>query len=157
MKTLTLYYSYGGNTEKVAKLINKTVGGDICRIETEKEYPSDYNDVVDIGKREVDRKETPKIKPLGASLESYDKVVIGTPVWWYTFAPAIRTFLRDNKAALSGKKVFYFATNAGWLGSTLKDLDKEFPAENGGLNVKFNGTSMKTSVADVENFAKSIK
>ena len=41
----------------------------------------------------------------------YDVIVLGTPVWWYTFAPAVKTFLESND--FSQKTIFPFATNGG--------------------------------------------
>ena len=32
MKTLILYYSYGGNTKRIAETIQKEIGGDIVRM-----------------------------------------------------------------------------------------------------------------------------
>ena len=49
MKTLILYYSYGGNTRRIAEMIQKQVSGDLVEIETEKSYPTDYNAVVEQG------------------------------------------------------------------------------------------------------------
>ena len=34
MKPLILYYSYRGNTQRIAKRIHTTIGGDIARIDT---------------------------------------------------------------------------------------------------------------------------
>ena len=62
----------------------------------------------------------PEIKPLNIDLGKYDEVILGTPVWWYTFAPAMHTFLKKND--LSGKTIYPFATNGGWIGHTFKDF-----------------------------------
>ena len=32
MKTLILYYSYGGNTKRIAEMIQREIGGDIARL-----------------------------------------------------------------------------------------------------------------------------
>ncbi len=32
MKTLILYYSYGGNTKRIAEMIQKEIGGDIAAL-----------------------------------------------------------------------------------------------------------------------------
>lgn len=60
----------------------------------------------------------PEIKPLNVNVEAYDRMILGSPVWWYTFAPAMKTFL--NTYDLSGKKVFPFATNGGWIGQLIQ-------------------------------------
>ena len=49
----------------------------------------------------------PEIEPIQSDLSQYDKIILGTPVWWYTFAPAVKTFLMEN--SLAGKKVWTFA------------------------------------------------
>ena len=121
MKAIILYYSYLGNTKKIAEMIQGKIGGDIARIETVVPYGKDYNQVVSQGEDEINRGFMPEIKPLDIRLENYDTVILGTPVWWYTFAPAIKTFLAQNN--LSGKKIYPFATNGGWIGHTFKDIE----------------------------------
>ena len=51
MKTLVAYYSYSGNTEKVAKKIASTLNADTLKIETVNAYPDDYDEVVKAGRR----------------------------------------------------------------------------------------------------------
>ena len=43
MKTLILYYSYGGNTKRIAEMIQKEIGGDIVRMDTVVPYDGDYD------------------------------------------------------------------------------------------------------------------
>lgn len=43
MKALILYYSYGGNTKRIAKMIQKEIGGDIVRMDTVVPYDDDYS------------------------------------------------------------------------------------------------------------------
>lgn len=111
MKTLIVYYSYTGNTKKIAEKIHKEIGGDIAEIKTVVPYKESYNSVVEQGKKEVNQGYMPEIEPLGVNLEEYDTIILGTPVWWYTFAPAVKTFLEQND--FSGKKIYTFATNGG--------------------------------------------
>lgn len=84
MKGLVLYYSYSGNTEKVAKMIQRATGFDIAEIKPVKNYEGDYNSVVNQGKKEVDNRVEPEIVDLKCDLSQYDTVVLGSPVWWYT-------------------------------------------------------------------------
>ena len=109
MKKVIVYYSYRGNTKSIAEMIQKSTGADIARIETVVPYDGDYNSVVNQGQNEVNSGYCPGIKPLNIDLSKYDEVILGTPVWWYTFAPAMHTFLKEND--LSGKTVYPFATN----------------------------------------------
>ena len=144
MKTLILYYSYGGNTRRVAQMIQKEVGGDLAEIQTVQPYTGDYNAVVDQGQREIDSGFCPELKPLTVDLKDYDTVVLGSPVWWYTFAPAMHSFLKE--ADLAGKRVYPFATNGGWLGHTLKDFAKACKGAEvkPGLDVRFDGARLRT-------------
>lgn len=138
MKSIVLYYSYGGNTRRVAQKFQKALGADIAAIETQLPYPESYDEVVDQGQHEVNSGFMPEIKPLGIPLEGYDTVILGTPVWWYTFAPAMNRFLHSYD--LSGKSIYPFATNGGWLGHTFEDFEKACPNADmhPGLNIRFN-------------------
>ena len=64
MKLLILFYSYGGNTRQIAKLVQQETGGDLCEIEIATPYTGSYNDVVEQGQREVNSGFTPKLKPV---------------------------------------------------------------------------------------------
>jgi len=81
MKTLILYYSYGGNTRKIAQLLRQEIGGDLEEIETVKPYTGSYNDIVEQGAREIDSGFMPEIKPLRSDAASYDRIILGSPVW----------------------------------------------------------------------------
>ena len=93
MKSLIVYYSYGGNTRRIAKLIQESTGAALAEIHTVRPYTGSYMDVVEQGQREVDTRAMPEIEPLAADLAAYDRIILGSPVWWYTFAPAVRIFL----------------------------------------------------------------
>ena len=104
MKALVLFYSYGGNTRRIAKLVQQETGADLCEIETVTPYTGSYNAVVDQGQREVNSGFEPELKPISADLSQYDTIILGTPVWWYTFAPAMRTLLAHQD--FSGKVIW---------------------------------------------------
>ncbi len=157
MKSIIIYYSYGGNTRKVAEKIQKILGADAAEIKTVKPYIGSYNDVVEQGQREIDSGFMPEIQPLKVDLSQYDTVILGTPVWWYTFAPAMKTFLSSTD--LSGKKVYPFATNGGWIGHTFKDfaricLDAEV---HPGLNIRFNEDKQLTTETDIRKWIQSVE
>lgn len=119
-KTLIVYYSHSGNTKTIAERIEKACGADIARIETVKAYTGTEDEVSAQGQREVNSKFKPEIKPLSVDVKDYDLIIIGTPTWWYTMAPAVLTFLSAND--FSGKTVVPFMTNAGWPGHVIKDM-----------------------------------
>lgn len=157
MKRIVIYYSFGGNTRKIASKIQTALGADAAEITPVKPYTGSYNDVVDQGQREVNSGFMPEIQPLGVDLKQYDIVILGTPVWWYTFAPAVKTFLND--ANLSGKEVYPFATNGGWIGHTFQDIAKACQGAkvHPGLNIHFHEERQLTPETDVERWIRNLK
>ena len=120
-RVLVLYYSWSnGNTERVAQELADACGADVERIHTAAPYPKDYNQTVSQGKREVEKGFEPELMPLHHDPADYDVIAVGTPTWWYTMAPAVRTLLNSRK--WNGKVIVPFSTCAGWAGSTLDDI-----------------------------------
>ena len=152
MKSIVIFYSFGGNTRRIAEKIQNAIGADLAEIQTVTPYTGSYNDVVDQGQREVNKGYCPKIQPMDVDLAQYDTIILGTPVWWYTFAPAMHTFLKNTD--LSGKTIYAFATNGGWIGHTFEDFAKACPdaSVKAGLNVRFNEADQITSDAEVEQW-----
>lgn len=120
MSKLLVYFSYSGNTKMIANEIKNKLNCDILEIKTKVPYSSDYDAVVNDEQNSEASNHLPEIQEYNIDLDKYDTVIIGTPVWWYRPAPAIRSFLTENN--LTGKKVIPFATNAGWLGKTFKEI-----------------------------------
>lgn len=154
MKRLVLYYSLGGNTESVAEMVARETGAELAAVETEEPYRGTYDQIVDQGQREVEAGFEPTIAGLDVDLADYDVVYLGTPVWWYTVAPAVRTLL--GEVDLTGKVVWPFITNGGWPGHALADIEDALPDSDvrPGLNVCFDEHSMRTGEAEVRRWAR---
>ena len=157
MKKLVVYYSLGGNTRALARKIAQILGADILEIKTVKTYPDDYDVLVGLGQREVATGYIPQLKPYRIDYSKYDAVLIGSPVWWSTFAPAIRSYMSANK--WKGINVYPFATNEGTLGHTPSDFRKVLRGANVSpvLNVKFDGNKMVTPESDIREWLALIK
>ncbi len=125
MKKIVIYFTYTGNTKMIANKISRMLNCDILEIKPKIPYVSDYNKVVNDEHNSESSNFLPEIKDINIDLNSYEEIIIGTPVWWYRPAPVIRTFL--NKFDLSNKIVIPFATNAGWLGKTFKEIKELCP------------------------------
>lgn len=124
-KVLIAYYSLSGNTKAVAEKIQKITGGDIFEIEPVKPYPTEYNAVVELAKQEKATEATPDIKG-SVDVSKYDVIFVGTPVWWYTMATPVRTFVSKND--FSGKVIAPFCTHGGGGASaTFSDIKKYAP------------------------------
>ena len=122
MKKLVVFYSLSGNTRAVARRIARSLRADLMEIRTVKTYPDDYDVLLSLGEKEVKAGYMPQIEALLFDANQYDTVILGTPVWWGTYAPAVKKFLSAIK--WKGKKVYPFATNGGELGHTPSDLRK---------------------------------
>ena len=113
MKTLIVYYSMGGNTEWAAKAVAAGTGADLLRIEPEKQYPDRGFKKFFWGGKSAVMAETPALKPYRFDAAAYDRVVFGFPVWAGNVTPPIRSFIRENQAALQGRRFAAFACQSG--------------------------------------------
>ena len=113
-KVLVIYYSLTGNTRSVAETIREKTGGDLFEIETVKNYPADYSECIEEAKRELQTRELPALSKSPPDMSSYDLILVGSPVWWYTVSTPLMCFL--TQADFAGKKVSAFCTHEGGVG-----------------------------------------
>lgn len=160
-KLLVVYYSISnGNTKRIAEQLRQTTGADLVQIDTAVPYIGSYEEIVEQGRQEVDRGEQPELKPLDVNPEDYDVIVVGTPTWWYTMAPAVRTFLESHR--WKGKTVIPFQTHGGWPGHAVEDMKKAcagaaFAYE---MSIQFDSTGgdkLVTPEAELDAWIKQIK
>ena len=129
-KTLVVYYSASGNTERVAKDIAEAAGADLFEIVPTEVYTSDDLDWTNPDSRvsrEHDDKslrDVPLTTTEVPDWDSYDTVFIGYPIWWGIAAWPVDTFVKNND--FTGKTVIPFATSSssgmGQSGSLLADM-----------------------------------
>ena len=159
-RMLIAYYSWSnGNTKRIAEALWQATGSDICRIETERPYEGEYNAVVARGQAEVQDGYEPPIKPLPYDAASYDVVAVGTPTWWYTMAPAVKTFLSSRE--WRGKIVVPFSTHAGWPGHAIKDIGAICRGADCRCAMEFKfassgGSTLETPQAEVEAWIQNV-
>ena len=157
MKTLIVYYSLGGNTKRIAKMIQAELGGDLMEIKTQTPYTGSYDSIVNQGQQEVSRGFMPEIQPLSCDVSQYDRIILGTPVWWYPFAPAVKTFL--SQTDWTGKTVWPYATDGGWLGHTFKDIQtacKDADVKEG-MDIVFDENRLRTSEKEIRTWINQIR
>ena len=111
MKKLVVYYSYSGNTKQVVYMIKEKKNFDVLKIKPVNDYSDDYQKVVDDDEAKMDMNGIIEIKDINVNLDEYEKVLLGTGVWWYKITPAIMSFL--NKYDLKDKVIVPFITNGG--------------------------------------------
>lgn len=122
-KVLVVYFSHGGNTQKLAKEISDQVGGDFRRIEPVNAY-SEGDELYDYTEQEQADNARPEIQDLNIDMSKYDTVFIGYPIWWYTYPQVILTFF-DNYD-LTGKTIVPFVTHGGSGMSGTEDDMREY-------------------------------
>ncbi|MFK4785142.1 flavodoxin family protein [Fusobacterium sp. MFO224] len=158
MKVLFIYYSYEGTTDKIAKVMGKEVNGDLIRLKVkdEKNYKNKLLKYA-WGGMKVLTKKTPEIQNLDIKLEGYDIIIIGTPVWAGTYAPAIRT-LFENYDFLN-LNVAYFYTDLGGEGHTDKSFKEALKNSNikGSLHLGNASKNMEDSLEKAISWVKGIK
>ena len=105
-KVLIAYFSWSGNTQEMASYIAEQTGGDLLEIQPETPYPTNYSECGEIALAERDNNDRPAIANLPESIEEYDTLIIGYPIWWHTAPMIIGTFLENYD--LSGMEVYPF-------------------------------------------------
>lgn len=129
-KTLVVYYSASGNTERVAKDIAEAAGADLFEIVPTEVYTSEdlnwTNSDSRVSREHDDEslRDVPLTTTEVSDWDSYDTVFIGYPIWWGIAAWPVDTFVKNND--FTGKTVIPFATSSssgmGQSGSLLADM-----------------------------------
>ena len=155
-KIAVVYFSWSpdGNTRFAAETIAAKAGAKIFEIKAEKPYSSEYRACTEEAKPECRGKVLRPIQTIeGLDLSQYDAIFVGTPNWWGTMAPPVRTWITENAAALKSKTVCLFQTNGGggmqWVGRDFAELvpdSKVLPPQ------AFPGSSIRSRVAELEQF-----
>jgi len=108
MKSLVVYFSLTGSTEFVAKIIGDQLDADLCEV-VDKRHKKDKLIYLKGGAASFREKLT-KIEA-SKSIDEYDFIIVGSPIWAGKITPAIRTFLSLND--FSQKKGAFFITLGG--------------------------------------------
>lgn len=120
MKSIVIYYSFEGNTKLIANTVTDTVGADLLRLQLANELKSKSFIKYFWGGKEVFMTKTPQLLPYFFDVNAYDLIFIGTPVWAWNYAPAMRTFLEKEK--IKNKKIALFCCHGGGKGKIFPRL-----------------------------------
>ena len=104
--TLIAYFSYTGNTEEVAQQIADYTGGTLVEIER----ATPYENMNDEAEEEINSGIHPEITVALESIEDYDTIFVGYPIWYNEAPMVIDTFLESYD--FSGKTIAPFCTSA---------------------------------------------
>ena len=158
--TLVIYYSFTGNSKKVANYVKDKLNADILELEPQIPFSSDYDEVVAEWQNN-DIKRDVEIKKVDKDLSKYKKIVLITCTWWYGISPVMKKILKEYD--LSNKDIIVASSNAGWLGHCFKDYETLLPNSNikGELDLVFSSNEherdkMLTSKSDIDNWIKKL-
>ena len=115
MKALVTYYSYTGNTERVAKIFGKILE---AKGEVHLQKLKPITEITSfVGQCSAARKGNKTMLEEGLKFDatSYDLLLIGSPVWAFAPTPAMNTFLA-NLTGLKGKRAVVLLTSGSGLG-----------------------------------------
>ncbi|MEU7870293.1 flavodoxin [Dactylosporangium sp. NPDC049140] len=115
-----------GNTEVVAGLIGRRIGCDVYRIEAADRYPDDYEETVARNVREQNANARPGIANPLASIERYDTILLGSPIWNVRAPMIMTTFV--EQFSFNGRTIHPLTTYAmSGLGTTERDYAASCP------------------------------
>lgn len=157
-RTLVVYFSASGNTERVANMIAEETDADLFELEPSDPYTSEDLDWTDPSSRVNAEHENEALRDIALvqdtvdNWDDYDTVYIGYPIWWGIAAWPVDGFVEAND--FSGKTVIPFCTSSssgiGQSGELLADL-----ADTGDWQTGYRFSSGATE-SDVQNWLSSI-
>lgn len=111
-KNIVVYFSYSGNTEKVANKLSSVLDCDALEIQAKDPYKKSdltYDPNCRAGLEKTDDTIRPKIKNDLSEVEKYENVYIGYPVWFSKAPRIIQTFIETYD--LNDKNIYLFCTS----------------------------------------------
>lgn len=147
LKSLVVYFSWSGNTEQIAKEIQKQTNADIFEIVAKIPYSDDYDTVVDLAQEEQRSQARPAIAYTMDNITDYDVIYVGFPNWWGDMPMILYTFF--DSYDFSNKTIAPFCTSGGsGLSDTVQTI-KELETGATVLDGLHVGSSSSSSSADM--------
>lgn len=123
---LIAYFSWSGNTEQMAQMIQSETGGELFKIEPAEPYTDDYDTLLDVAQQEQRDNARPELGSQVENWDSYDVVFVGYPDWWSDAPMLIYSFLEAYD--WNGKTLVPFCTSGGsGFGRSLDKLPDSAP------------------------------
>ncbi|MBR2083005.1 MAG: hypothetical protein IJ876_08425 [Elusimicrobiaceae bacterium] len=143
-KVLVIYYSWTGHTQDIAQQIVALTHGDEYRIQTQEKFKSSPAFYARI-KKELNSKIYPPLTGTMPDVNGYDTIFVGGPVWWYTMATPLYSFL--GQMDFKGKKVIPFSTQGSNPGTFLADFTSQTQNAQVGTYANFNNVGKQYNTA----------
>jgi flavodoxin len=156
LKTAVVFYSYEGNCRFAAKQIAANIKADLVQIQTvdEKKRRGFFKYLW--GGSMTVRGIKPPLKSYDFNPDSYDLIILGTPVWAGSPAPAMKSFLSQTK--INGKKIALFLCHAGGSGKAMKKFKAALEGNTiiSELEIINPARNAEKSSEQIENWAKTL-
>ena len=117
-RELAIFYSFSGNSKRVAEVFQKLEHCDVLEIKTLEPYNA-YN-----AREDRKKKKLPLISPLDIDLDSFQKIVLIFPVWGYTPSLPMQSFMREHSL---NNEVEIISVGVARLGGMYEDIHKLLP------------------------------
>ena len=126
MAKLVAFFSAEGRTAKVARALSKLTKAELFEVKPEVPYSASdinwKNPLSRCNKEKIGKKDVPLAEKL-ESIDTFDTIFIGFPIWYYGAPNVVETFCKGYD--WTGKKVYIFATSGGsGIGKTAQKLEK---------------------------------
>ncbi len=145
---LIAYFSWSGNTENAAQIIQEQTGADIIELNPAEPYSSNYSEVLDQAQKDMNADARPELANHVENMEQYDTILLGYPNWWATIPMPVATFLEEYD--FSGKTIIPFCSHGGGgFGQSITDISKLAPNSRigTGLSIHYSGgTSLEDDI-----------
>lgn len=145
-KKLVAYFSASGVTKKTAEMIAEAAGADLHEIVPQEIYTAedlDWRNKESRSSVEMKNKSfRPALAESNLSIDGYDEIFVGFPIWWNVAPTIVNTFL--EKYDFSGKKIIVFATSGGsGISNSVKELKPSAPNAEVVEGKLLNGATMQ--------------
>ncbi len=152
-KILIVYFSLTGNTHEVTNIMKDLTNGEVFEIKPDFDYfkVQSRKEMEDLTLKQVEEGFKPGLKNSVVDIDSYDLIIIGSPVWWYSVTPPVMSFLTQYD--LAGKKVAPFCT----CGSVAGDFFTQFEATIPDAEVQKGLTLTEGELTDEEGVKEKIR
>ncbi|WP_018897907.1 flavodoxin [Rhizobium sp. 2MFCol3.1] len=94
-KILIAYFSNSGTTAEMARKIHDQLGGELYEIKLAEPYPTNGAALAERARREVEKGPLPVLDGTLPTMNHYDLVLVGAPVWWNTLPAPLMSFLKQ--------------------------------------------------------------
>ena len=143
-----------GNAQLIAQYIAEETKCEAVEIVSKDSYPADYDETVDLAKKEQGDKKRPELTG-DIDLKDADTVWLVFPNWWTDLPMPVYSFF--DKYDLSGKNIFVFVTHEGSGFSktidTIRELEPDAQVVEG-LSVR--GGKVKSEEKNIKDRVKEL-